>query len=187
MLRIRLSRVGKKKRPVYRIVVTDSRSPRDGPSVEIIGHYDPLPHPAEIVVKEERAIHWLQVGAQPSEAAAKLLTRLGIMEKAGRQPFLRAPVQAAKTDAKVKVKARAPSVAAARMPVRSVRGSAATVSRAARPIRTGLHNSVRICLRSTRHSTDLANRATPPTWPGPVATARPSRATRPAAAPTMAC
>jgi len=107
LLRIRLSRVGKKKRPVYRIVVADSKSPRDGPSVEIIGHYDPLPHPAQIVVKEERAIHWLQVGAQPSEAVAKLLTRLGIMEKAGREPFLRAPVQAAKVKVKAKAKAKA--------------------------------------------------------------------------------
>lgn len=88
MLRIRLSRVGKKKQPSYRIVVADSRAPRDGQFVEIIGHYNPLTDPATITVKEERAILWLQRGAQPSETAAKLLNRLGILEKAGRAHLL---------------------------------------------------------------------------------------------------
>jgi small subunit ribosomal protein S16 len=75
LLKIRLSRVGKKKRPAYRIVVADSRAPRDGANIEIIGHYDPLTDPPTIVVNEERAAHWLEHGAQPSEAAAKLLAR----------------------------------------------------------------------------------------------------------------
>ena len=88
MLRIRLTRVGKKKQPAYRIVVADSRSPRDGAFLKIIGHYDPLTDPATLVIKEEQAIHWLQRGAQPSEAAAKLLTRAGVMERAGKQPFV---------------------------------------------------------------------------------------------------
>jgi small subunit ribosomal protein S16 len=86
LLRIRLSRVGKKKQPAYRIVVADSRSPRDGAFLKIIGHYNPLTDPATLVVKEEEAIHWLTKGAQPSDTAAKLLTRLGVMERAGKAP-----------------------------------------------------------------------------------------------------
>ena len=81
MLRIRLSRVGKKKQPSYRIVVADSRAPRGGAFVEIIGHYDPLEDPAKVVVKEERAIDWLRKGALPSDTVAKLLRPLGIFEK----------------------------------------------------------------------------------------------------------
>jgi len=77
LLRIRLSRVGKKKRPSYRIVVADSRAARNGALVDIIGHYDPLTDPATIVINEEKALHWLQRGAQPSEAAAKLLAKSG--------------------------------------------------------------------------------------------------------------
>ena len=86
MLRIRLSRVGKKKKPAYRLVVADQRAPREGAFLKIIGHYDPLANPVTLVVKEEEAVYWLQKGAQPSDTAAKLLTRLGIMEKAGKAP-----------------------------------------------------------------------------------------------------
>ncbi len=86
MLRIRLTRVGKRKQPAYRIVVADSRAPRDGAFLRIIGHYNPLTEPATLVVKEEEAVRWLQQGAQPSDTAAKLLTRAGVMEKAGRAP-----------------------------------------------------------------------------------------------------
>jgi small subunit ribosomal protein S16 len=85
MLRIRLSRIGKRKQPSYRIVVTDQRNPREGAHLEIIGHYNPLTNPATITLKEDRAIHWLQVGAQPSGTAAKILSRSGIMEQAGRE------------------------------------------------------------------------------------------------------
>lgn len=85
MLRIRLSRIGKRKQPSYRIVVTDQRNPREGAHLEIIGHYNPLTNPATITLKEDRAIHWLQVGAQPSDTAAKILSRSGIMEQAGRE------------------------------------------------------------------------------------------------------
>ena len=81
MLRIRLRRVGKKKRPAYRIVVADSRSPRDGAFIEIIGLYDPLTDPATVNIDEEKARKWLDQGAQPSETAAKLLARQGIIEK----------------------------------------------------------------------------------------------------------
>jgi small subunit ribosomal protein S16 len=86
LLRIRLTRVGKKKQPAYRLIVTDSRSPRDGAFLKIIGHYNPLTEPVTLVVKEDEAVHWLEKGAQPSETAAKLLTRIGVMERAGRAP-----------------------------------------------------------------------------------------------------
>lgn len=82
MLRIRLRRVGKKKQPAYRLVVADSKAPRDGAFVEIIGHYNPLTEPATLVIDEEKARSWLGKGAQPSEAVAKLLARQGIIEKA---------------------------------------------------------------------------------------------------------
>ena len=84
MLRIRLRRVGKKKQPAYRLVVADSKAPRDGAFVEIIGHYNPLTEPATLVIDEEKARSWLSKGAQPSEAVAKLLARQGIIEKAER-------------------------------------------------------------------------------------------------------
>ncbi len=114
MLRIRLTRVGKKKQPAYRIVVADSRSPRDGAFLKIIGHYDPLTDPATLVIKEEQAIHWLQKGAQPSEAAAKLLTRAGVMERAGKQPFVyKIKPAAGKADAKAPAtEAKAPATEA---------------------------------------------------------------------------
>jgi len=86
LLRIRLSRVGKKKQPAYRMVVADSRSPRDGAFLKIIGHYNPLTDPVTLVIKEDEAVHWLEKGAIPSETAAKLLTRIGVMERAGRPP-----------------------------------------------------------------------------------------------------
>jgi small subunit ribosomal protein S16 len=82
LLRIRLSRVGKKKQPSYRLVVTDSRASRDGAALKIVGHYNPLTDPPTLVVKEEEVIHWLQKGAQPSETAAKLLARANILARA---------------------------------------------------------------------------------------------------------
>jgi small subunit ribosomal protein S16 len=84
LLRIRLRRVGKKKQPIYRLVVADSKAPRDGASVEVIGRYNPLTEPATLEIDEEKALSWLRRGAQPSEAAAKLLARKGIIEKAER-------------------------------------------------------------------------------------------------------
>ena len=81
MLRIRLRRVGAKKHPAYRVVVADMRSPRDGAFVEIIGSYDPMTNPETVVIKEERALHWLRQGAQPSDTTARLLGKAGILEK----------------------------------------------------------------------------------------------------------
>jgi small subunit ribosomal protein S16 len=81
MLRIRLRRMGARKHPSYRIVVADIRSPRDGAFVENIGNYDPMTNPETIVIKEERALHWLRQGAQPSTTTARLLGKAGILEK----------------------------------------------------------------------------------------------------------
>ena len=81
MLRIRLRRMGARKHPSYRLVVADSRSPRDGAFVEIIGNYDPMTNPETTVINEERALHWLRQGAQPSETTARLLGKAGILEK----------------------------------------------------------------------------------------------------------
>ncbi|MHB1628860.1 MAG: 30S ribosomal protein S16 [Bacilli bacterium] len=80
-VKIRLKRMGAKKSPFYRVVVSDSRSPRDGRFVEEIGTYNPLTEPAQIAIKEDRAIYWLQTGAQPSDSARHLLSQVGIMKK----------------------------------------------------------------------------------------------------------
>ncbi len=77
-VRIRLSRVGRKKTPIYRIVVADSRSPRDGRVIESIGRYDPRTEPSLIEIDEDRARDWLEKGAKPSETVAKLLAVKGI-------------------------------------------------------------------------------------------------------------
>jgi small subunit ribosomal protein S16 len=81
MLKIRLRRMGARGQPSYRVVVVDSRKPRDGATVEIIGNYDPKTEPATIVVKEERALYWLKQGAQPTDTTARLLGKAGIMDK----------------------------------------------------------------------------------------------------------
>jgi len=80
-VRIRLKRMGAKKRPFYRVVVADSRSPRDGRFIEEIGYYDPLRQPAEIKIDEEKALQWLQRGAQPSDTACSLLSKAGVLQK----------------------------------------------------------------------------------------------------------
>jgi small subunit ribosomal protein S16 len=78
MVKIRLRRVGAKKKPSYRVVVTDSCAPRDGRFIEVIGHYDPLTDPPSIVIDAERAARWLGWGAQPTEAVEKLFSKVGI-------------------------------------------------------------------------------------------------------------
>lgn len=79
MIKLRLRRTGAKKRPSYRIVAAESKSPRDGRFIEIIGHYDPLTEPSTVKIDEERARHWLSVGAQPTETVAGLLRRAGVI------------------------------------------------------------------------------------------------------------
>ena len=80
-VRIRLRRLGAKKRPFYRVVVADQRSPREGQFIEAIGKYHPLEDPSLIEIDEERALEWLMKGAQPSEAVQTLMTKVGIWEK----------------------------------------------------------------------------------------------------------
>jgi small subunit ribosomal protein S16 len=81
MLKIRLRRVGARGEPSYRVVVADSRAARDGAFVEIIGHFNPRTEPETVVIKEERALHWLRQGAQPTDTTARLLGKAGILEK----------------------------------------------------------------------------------------------------------
>jgi small subunit ribosomal protein S16 len=81
MVKIRLRRTGSKKKPNYRLVVADARAPRDGAFITIIGHYNPLTDPETIVIDEEQALYWLRQGAQPTDTAARLLSKVGIIEK----------------------------------------------------------------------------------------------------------
>jgi small subunit ribosomal protein S16 len=79
VVKIRLKRIGATKRPVYRLVVADSRSPRDGRFIEAIGFYDPLPNPAVVRIDVERVKLWMQRGARPSDTARDLLVREGVL------------------------------------------------------------------------------------------------------------
>jgi small subunit ribosomal protein S16 len=81
MVKIRLMRIGKRKQPAYRVVVADSRSPRDGRFIENIGRYQPRLHPSLIEIDEERALHWLQRGAQPSDPVRVLFQKTGIWSR----------------------------------------------------------------------------------------------------------
>jgi small subunit ribosomal protein S16 len=80
-VKIRLTRVGKKKQPSYRVVVADSRSPRDGRIIENIGWYNPRVEPSEIHIDAEKALSWLKQGAQPSESVTLLLKKVGVMDR----------------------------------------------------------------------------------------------------------
>ena len=79
MVKIRLRRMGAKKRPFYRIVVADSRFPRDGRFIEEIGTYDPLAEPAAVTVNADRAKEWMKNGAQPTDTVKKLLKNAGVI------------------------------------------------------------------------------------------------------------
>jgi small subunit ribosomal protein S16 len=81
MVKIRLRRVGAKKQASYRVVVADSRSPRDGRFIERIGIYNPRTDPETVRIKEDRALYWLSVGAQPTDAVARLLKNLGTLAR----------------------------------------------------------------------------------------------------------
>lgn len=80
-VKIRLKRMGAKKAPFYRIIVADSRSPRDGKFIEALGTYNPLTNPASINVKEEETLSWLSKGAIPTDTVKNILSKVGIMEK----------------------------------------------------------------------------------------------------------
>ncbi|TMC49668.1 MAG: 30S ribosomal protein S16 [Chloroflexi bacterium] len=106
MVKIRLKRMGAKKRPFYRLVVADSRSPRDGKFIEEIGFYDPLPNPARVQVDADKVREWMRRGARPSDIARKLLEREGILQRTAR------PRAAAKPAAEAAAPAAAESPAA---------------------------------------------------------------------------
>jgi len=84
MVKIRLRRTGAKKKPSYRVVVADSRTPRDGRFIEIVGHYNPRTEPATVKIHEDRVLHWLSVGAQPTDTVKKLLHNLGTLDRFAR-------------------------------------------------------------------------------------------------------
>jgi len=84
-VKIRLRRVGAKKQPSYRLVATDEQAPRDGRFIEILGHYNPLTEPATIKVQEDRVRHWLDQGATPSDAAARILAKTSLGERLGKK------------------------------------------------------------------------------------------------------
>lgn len=80
-VKLRLRRMGKKKQPIYKVVAADSRSPRDGKFLEAIGLYNPLTNPHTIDIKEDRALYWLNVGAQPTDTVKSILSQKGIILK----------------------------------------------------------------------------------------------------------
>jgi small subunit ribosomal protein S16 len=108
-VKLRLRREGAKKRPHYRIVAADSRAPRNGRFLEILGEYHPLDEPSTIRVDDERALHWLRNGAQPSETVTKLLRITGVWEqfKPGDEPKRDRSADADKPKMNKKAKARA--------------------------------------------------------------------------------
>lgn len=80
-VKIRLKRMGARKKPFFRLVVADSRAARDGAFIDTLGYYNPISEPIELEIDEEKALDWLQKGAQPSDTAKTLLTKTGVMEK----------------------------------------------------------------------------------------------------------
>ena len=81
MVKIRLKRMGMKKNPFYRVVVADERAPRDGRFIDEIGFYDPMKKPSLIKIDKDKALDWMQKGAQPTDSARSLLKRAGVLEK----------------------------------------------------------------------------------------------------------
>lgn len=80
-VKIRLKRMGSKKAPFYRVVVADSRFPRDGRFIEEIGTYNPIAQPAQVNIKEDKALEWMKKGAKPSDTVRSLFSNAGLMEK----------------------------------------------------------------------------------------------------------
>jgi small subunit ribosomal protein S16 len=113
-LRIRLARGGAKKRPFYRIVVADSRSPRDGRYIEVVGTYNPMvasDHPDRVLLNQERIKHWLGVGATPSDRVAVFCAREGLIEPRPRPEQSKKPLP--KATAQERITAAAAAVASA--------------------------------------------------------------------------
>jgi small subunit ribosomal protein S16 len=117
MVKIRLRRIGAKKQPSYRVVVADSRSPRDGRFIEVVGFYNPRTEPETVTIKEDRALYWLSVGAQPTEAVARLLRNQGTLDRFERlkqgesiEALVAEAAEAAEAAAEVSPKTRLESV-----------------------------------------------------------------------------
>ncbi len=86
-VKIRLKRMGAKKAPFYRLVVADSRSPRDGRFIEEIGYYNPVKDPVEVKIDEEKALQWMLKGAKPSDTVRSLFSKAGLMEKLHQEKY----------------------------------------------------------------------------------------------------
>jgi small subunit ribosomal protein S16 len=116
--RIRLRRMGSNKRPFFRVVVADQRSPRDGRFIENIGKYHPLDDPSVIEIDQDRALHWLRVGAQPSDQVRNLMRKIGIWDEFVKERPSAAPAPSKERPDKPKVskKAKAKAEAAAAQP-----------------------------------------------------------------------
>ncbi|MTJ81804.1 MAG: 30S ribosomal protein S16 [Telmatospirillum sp.] len=115
-LKIRLSRGGAKKRPFYKIVLADSRSPRDGKFIEKLGTYNPMlpaDHAERLVLKEERIKHWLSVGAQPTDRVAKFFATAGYVAAKARPEQTKKPQPKAKAQERLKEQQKAAEAAAA--------------------------------------------------------------------------
>jgi len=107
MVKIRLRRTGARHKPMYRIVVTDSKSPREGAFIEVIGNYNPLNDPETININEDKALAWLEKGAQPTQTTYRLLAKTGVMAKFNAAHPTRKFKQAVqKTTQKVKKKSK---------------------------------------------------------------------------------
>jgi small subunit ribosomal protein S16 len=117
-VKLRLRREGTKKRPHYRVVAADARSPRDGRFIEIIGEYHPMDQPSTIVIDADRALHWLRVGAQPTDQVKQLLRIQGIWQefKPDDKPKRDRSAQADKPRMNKKARARAEEAASAAPP-----------------------------------------------------------------------
>jgi small subunit ribosomal protein S16 len=127
VVKIRLMRVGKKKQPTFRVVVADSRSPRDGRIIEAIGNYQPRLEPSGVSIDNERAVYWLEQGAQPSEQVKKLLELTGAWsEFSGEEPKARLEQPSATASEAAAAKAKA-------TPAASVADDAADEESAATP------------------------------------------------------
>ncbi len=135
--RIRLRRLGAKKRPFYRVVVADQRAPRDGRFIENIGKYHPLEDPSLIEIDEERAMHWLRVGAQPSDQVRNLMVKVGIWDRFVTERPSAADLVKTKTEKpakeRVSKKAAAKAAADAEAPPAAVEEAPARIEEAVPP------------------------------------------------------
>jgi small subunit ribosomal protein S16 len=130
MVKIRLKRVGKVKQPSYRVVVADQRSPRDGRIIEAIGHYNPRSEPSIVSIDTDRAVHWLSVGAQPSDQVRKLLEISGAWAVfKGEAP----PAPAGEIASTTKAKKATPSASVKVTPAASVEDEETPAAEAAAP------------------------------------------------------